>query len=195
MLFRSFIALPLTEDSRNRLAELIDFYQAQDKYNEISWPNSENYHITLAFLGDQLSSDLERLAEQLNFSEPPNIDIGFNTRELSYFPYHSRPKALAVILKLDSEIEQLKHYTDQTLRRCGISYDKRKFIPHITLGRIRGRKSPNLVIPPRYIDIDLHCSGLTLFHSDLRSDGAVYTPIFTINSESNRFDELNDTWI
>lgn len=194
MLFRSFIALQLTEGSRNRLAELIDFYQAQDKYNEISWPNSENYHVTLAFLGDQLSSDLERLAEQLNFSEPPNIDINFNACELSYFPYHSRPKALAVILKLDSKIERLKSYTDQTLRSCGISYDKRKFIPHITLGRIRGRKTPNLVIPPRYIDLDLDCSGLTLFHSDLRSDGAVYTPIFTINSESNRFDELNDTW-
>ena len=194
MLFRSFIALQLTETSRNTLAELIDPYQTQDKYNEISWSNSENYHITLAFLDDQSSSDLERLAEQLNFSDSPNIDLKFSVKELSYFPYHSRPKALAALLELDLKLEQLKNYTDQTLRISGISYDKRKFIPHVTLGRIRGRKSPRLVIPPRFIELTLSCSGLTLFHSDLGSDGAIYTPIFTINSESSRFDELNDTW-
>lgn len=194
MLFRSFIALQLSEASRNALAELVDAYQVQDRYNEISWPNSENYHITLAFLGDQLPSDLERLAEQLNFSDSPNIDLELSVKELSYFPYHSRPKALAALLELNSKLEQLKNYTDQTLRTSGINYDKRKFIPHVTLGRIRGRKPPCLVIPPRLIELPLSCSGLTLFHSDLRSNGAVYTPIYTIHSESSRFDELNDTW-
>lgn len=195
MLYRSFIALQLTEVSRNQLAELADFYQVQDKHCEISWPDSDNYHVTLAFLGDQLASDLERLAEQLSFSAPLSIDLQLTASEVSYFPYHSRPKALAVILQPDNALKQIKNYTDQTLRNSGIRYDIRKFIPHITLGRVRGRKLPNLEIPPRYINTSLSCSGLTLFRSELRSDGAVYTPIYSIHSELANLDEVDDTWI
>ncbi|MBN4078396.1 RNA 2',3'-cyclic phosphodiesterase [Gammaproteobacteria bacterium AH-315-C21] len=194
MLYRSFIALELTEASRNQLAELVDTHQAQDKHSEISWPDIENYHVTLAFLGDQLSSDLDRLAEELSFTTRLNADLQLSANELSYFPYHSRPKSLAIMLELDAALKQIKNYTDQTLRNSGINYDKRKFIPHITLGRIRGRKLPNLIIPPRYIDITLSCASFTLFRSERHSDGAIYTPIFRIPSKLEGLDGFDDTW-
>ena len=183
MLYRSFIALQLSVVSRHQLAEMADHYQAQDKYNEISWPDSENYHVTLAFLGSQTSGDLQRLAEQLGFVVQLDTDFSVTATELSYFPYHSRPNALAAMIKLDTTLERLKNQVDLVLRNSGIRYDKRKFIPHVTLGRVRGRKSPRLAIPPSYIDLELSCTGLALFRSELHSDGAVYTPIYSIETK------------
>ena len=193
MLYRSFIALQLSVVSRHQLAEMADHYQVQDKYNEISWSDNENYHVTLAFLGNQTASDLQLLAEQLGFTVQLDTNFSVTTTELSYFPYHSRPKLLAAILKLDAELERLKNQVDQVLHNSGICYDKRKFIPHITLGRVRGRKSPRLAVPPSYIDLKLSCLGLTLFRSELHSYGAVHTPIYSIETELKELEETGKT--
>lgn len=192
MLYRSFIALQLSEASRHQLAELADYYQALDKYHEISWPPYENYHLTLAFLGDQSPDDLQRLAEQLDFS----VQLGDNTSvvvsELSYFPYHSRPSALAAIIRLDTQLERLKNRVEQALRDTRVNYEKRKFMPHITLGRIRGRKSPRLAVPPSYLNLELSCTALCLYRSERRSDGAIYTPLYTM--ETTTLNQVDDTW-
>ncbi len=200
MIIRSFIALQLSKMSCYQLAELADPYQAQDKHHEISWPDVENYHITLAFLGNQTTDDLQRLGEQLGFALQLDSEFSVMAVELSYFPYHSRPNVLAVMLKLNALLEHLKNNVDQVLRRCDIAYDKHKFVPHVTLGRVRGRKPPRLTIPPRYIDLELTCTDLTLFRSELRNDGAIYRPLYNISSDpastenNNGLSDLDDRW-
>ena len=192
MLYRSFIALQLSEASRYQLAELADHYQTLDKYNEISWPAFDNYHLTLAFLGDQAPDDLQRLAEQLDYTVQMNDNTAVTASELSYFPYHSRPSALAAMIHLDSNLERLKNQVEQALRSTWVSYEKRKFIPHVTLGRIRGRKSPRLAVPPSYLNLELSCPALNLYRSERRSDGAIYTPLYTM--ETTPLDQVDDAW-
>lgn len=53
MTIRSFIALPVSKDIANELGDLAAKMSYQDKSNAIKWVNQENYHITLAFLGEQ----------------------------------------------------------------------------------------------------------------------------------------------
>ena len=81
MTIRSFIALPIPIDTVNEMGDLAAKMSYQDKSSAVRWVDQENYHITLAFLGDQEQDDLERLAEkldeniiqtefQLNFTHP-----------------------------------------------------------------------------------------------------------------------------
>ncbi len=163
-----------------------------DRYGEISWPAYENYHLTLAFLGDQSPDDLQRLAAQLDYTIQAHKCSDVVVSELSYFPYHSRPSALAAMIQADQNVIRLKNQVEQALRDARVGFEKRKFIPHVTLGRIRSRKSPRLAVPPSYLNIALSCPALSLYRSERRSDGAIYTPLYTM--ETNSLDQVDDAW-
>lgn len=177
MLYRSFIALELADTGRQRLAELADYYQAHDKHHEIRWTDVDNYHLTLAFLGDQAAEHLQLLAEHLVFGVELQDDFIITINELSYFPYHSRPNVVAAMVTVDENLLRVKNQVDNVLRSVGTRYDKRKFIPHITLGRVRARKTPRLAVPPTCLSLHIECPRLILFRSELRPSGPVYTPI------------------
>ena len=66
MTIRSFIALPIPQDAANELGDLAAKMSYQDKSNAVRWQDQENYHVTLAFLGEQEEEDLERLVESLD---------------------------------------------------------------------------------------------------------------------------------
>ena len=68
MTIRSFIALNVPEEATNQLGDLAAKMSYQDKSRAIRWVDQENYHVTLAFLGDQTQQDLENLAERLDQS-------------------------------------------------------------------------------------------------------------------------------
>jgi len=66
MTIRSFIALPIPIDTINEMGDLAAKMSYQDKSGAVRWVDQENYHITLAFLGEQEQDDLEVLAEKLD---------------------------------------------------------------------------------------------------------------------------------
>ena len=69
----------------------------QDKSNVIRWVDQENYHITLAFLGDQEQPSLENLAEQLDYSlQQSQSQISLSHAQP--FP-ESRPKLVAAMVE------------------------------------------------------------------------------------------------
>ncbi|SVB45419.1 uncharacterized protein METZ01_LOCUS198273, partial [marine metagenome] len=52
MKIRTFIALELPPSLRHELSGQAKLLAGQDKRQHIRWLPSENYHLTLAFLGD-----------------------------------------------------------------------------------------------------------------------------------------------
>jgi len=93
MSIRSFIALPIPKETANQLGDMAAKMSYQDKSSAVRWVDQENYHITLAFLGDQRESDLESLAEQLDYQLTVH-EIQLVLTHLSAFP-ETRPKLLA----------------------------------------------------------------------------------------------------
>lgn len=175
MTIRSFIALPLPKETVNELGDIAAKMSYQDKSGAVRWVDQENYHITLAFLGEQEESDLERLAEQLD-RHLTQSEFAATLSRLSPFP-ETRPKLVAAMLKKTDDVKTLHQQVISAINSVDIIYDKRKFIPHVTLGRYRHSKNVYAGTIPMNVSFDTVIDEVVLYESVLTSSGAEYEPV------------------
>jgi len=165
MTIRSFIALPIPVDTVNELGDLAAKLSYQDKSSAIRWVDQENYHITLAFLDDQELGDLEALAEKLdeNIIEP---EFRLGLSHPCPFP-ETKPKLIASMVNKSEEIEAIHRQVMSAVKSVNMSVDKRKFIPHVTLGRYRHSKNTYAGKIPLNVSFDTIIDEVVLYESIL----------------------------
>ena len=100
------------------------------------WIDPENYHITLRFIGDvdgnvanEVVDSLDRLSNSLRFSiRLTHLDIFGG----------DKPRALYAGIENNEQLQRLQATHERILRRVGLTPDARKFVPHVSLARLRG---------------------------------------------------------
>ena len=147
----------------------------QDKSGAVRWVDQENYHITLAFLGEQEESNLERLAEQLDQHITQSEFVATLSR-LSPFP-ETKPKLMAAMLKKNAGLSALHQQVLSAIKSLDLMFDKRKFIPHVTLGRYRHSRNVYAGTIPMNALFDTLIDEVVLYESVLTTSGAEYEPI------------------
>ena len=176
MTIRSFIAIPIAKQLRDELGDAAAQMAYQDKSNAVRWVDQQNYHLTLAFLGDQEQVDLEALADQLD----QNLSSGsfaLNISHCSPFP-ESRPKLIAAMVKPVPALKELYSKVQLVVTACSLNIDKRRFIPHITLGRFRHSRNHFAGAISSYLSLEDEVNDVCLYESTLNSSGAEYKVIF-----------------
>jgi len=175
-MIRSFIALPIPKETANELGDVAAKMSYQDKSGAVRWVDQENYHVTLAFLGEQTESDLESLAEQLDrhIMQPEFRSV---ISHLTPFP-ETRPKLLAAMFGRSPDLKAVHQQVISAIKSVDLGYDKRKFIPHVTLGRYRHSKNSYAGTIPMNVSFDTIIDEVVLFESVLTSSGAEYEPIY-----------------
>ena len=100
------------------------------------WIDPENYHITLRFIGDvdngtanDVADSLDRLSNSLSFQVRLN--------HLGTFGGHN-PRALYAGVEVNESLVRLQAAQERVLQRAGLEPEGRKFVPHVTLARLRG---------------------------------------------------------
>jgi 2'-5' RNA ligase len=176
MTIRSFIALPIPKETANELGDIAAKMSYQDKSNAVKWVDQENYHITLAFLGEQRESDLELLAEQLD-AHLNQHEFLLNLSHLSPFP-ETKPKLLAAMVEKKEDIVSVQKQVISSAYAAGLVFDKRKFIPHLTLGRYRHTRNHYAGTIPMNVSYETFIDEVVLYQSTLTNSGAEYEPIF-----------------
>jgi 2'-5' RNA ligase len=99
------------------------------------WIDAENYHITLRFVGDVDDSLGHDVALTLAAIRRPSLSV--TLEELSSFG-GDKPRAIVVKARADSALADLQAEQERLLRRIGVPPEPRKFVPHVTLARLRG---------------------------------------------------------
>ena len=120
----------------------------------------KNMHLTLAFIGEY--SDPEQVSDALNevFFEPMKLTLdGFGFFKDLYWIGIKEDKGL---------IENVKRLR-KSLADNGIPFDRKKFVPHITLVR-------NIEFD-RDLPTDCPFPDISLMRSDRGKSGMIYTPI------------------
>ncbi len=183
---RCFIALTLSDDARDALGDVTAKMLYQDKSNAVRWVDQENFHVTLAFLGELNNDEVERLADELD-----NSLSSFGAESviagLSPFP-EAKPKLIAAMLSPSDGLVDLHQQAVSAIKMSQLNYDKRRFIPHITLGRIRHSRNQYSGSIPLAFNLPVEFDEVVLYESRLGPDGAQYEAVFRYPLEIFEFD-------
>ena len=181
MKIRTFLALKLPQTVMNKLSAHAELISGYDKLQQIRWLPKENYHLTLSFLGNVeyvLISSLQlKLEQNLSYKQA----VPFRFSEITPFPFSGTPKIAAAMLEYSDELMQLQHNTAKCVRAFGISLERRRFTPHVTLGRLKSRSRESLAFQPQQIFLEGVSEKVVIFQSELTPKGAFYTSLREIS--------------
>ncbi|QQS14186.1 MAG: RNA 2',3'-cyclic phosphodiesterase [Rhodospirillales bacterium] len=170
---RLFVALPIPDDIADALSAL------QGGVPDANWVPSENFHVTLAFVGEVDSNLAADIADALAPVEGPVLDL--EIAGVDHFVDGAAPRALYAAVAANEALTLLRTRVVSALRGEGVRLERRRFRPHVTLARFDRRAemghhiaqfvaSNNLLrIGPFEVD------RFGLYSSVTRPDGAEYT--------------------
>ncbi len=190
-LIRAFIAIELPLEIRAHLEATIQKFKAQ-KIQAVRWVAVDNIHLTLKFLGDTSSGDLGKLTNILQKQMSSHQPFSVQVAGVGAFPNPQRPRIIWVGLQAPSGLNILQASIETAASLIGIPPEDRSFSPHLTLGRVRNDASPadlqTLRAALNLIQVgslgDFTVNQFTLFRSDLRPQGPLYTVLqqFALNA-------------
>jgi 2'-5' RNA ligase len=180
MTIRSFIALPLPEHVSAILGDHAARLSSQDKEGKVRWIAEENYHVTLAFLDEVDEQELDDLALDIANASDGWGEVELHVMSVALFPFGKRPRLIAGMLDASSELQKLYQVVARCVRQRAIALEKRRFQPHVTLGRLRGGGARRLSFPPTSIDLHGTVQNLIIFESTLTSEGAIYDQLYEL---------------
>jgi len=166
---RLFIAINFTTDTRNGLLALRDELRDQSEHGRYSYP--ENIHLTLAFLGecDNKQTTAAKAAMDAIVFDPFDIVI----ERIGRFKRDGGDIWWAGVRE-SNVLMDLQKKLVSVLCSNGFALEKRKFSPHITLGReVRTKAVPQTIEP-----FGETVSQIDLMKSERINGKLTYTPIY-----------------
>jgi len=186
---RSFVAIELSDQARQALAELQENLKAQVPPKAVRWTRTESIHLTLQFLGDVAPGKVEAIAEALRGVGAGQAPFTIQLKELGVFPNPGRPRVVWVgVAEPSGALVALQKGVTQALEPLGFEPEKRPYSPHLTIGRADRRAGRQdlaevgeLVTRTEVGTLgQVHVEHVVLMKSDLQPGGAVYTPLAVI---------------
>lgn len=181
---RAFIAFPLPDLVIAHLRSLQESL-GEAGLDDLRFVRPESIHLTLRFLGDVDPSAVEAIADAMAGAAADTPPLSLTAKGIGAFP--TVRKARVVWAGLAGETAELISFQGrvaEALEPLGFPRERRRFTAHLTLARVRERRS---VEPEKLVSAmeslnalaspPFSAGELVLFQSDLRRSGAVYTPL------------------
>ncbi len=181
---RCFIAINIPEEIRAELADLQKELagRVDIRKGDVKWVEPEGMHLTLKFLGEVPDNQITEVCRIVKQVAERHRAFDFAVKEVGAFGGRSA-RVLWVGAGLDSpELLDLQQELEDELAEAGWPKEGRQFSGHLTLCRIRNSKAGEKLgqVVNQYKDFDLgtvRAGSLTVYESQLRPDGPVYTPL------------------
>ncbi len=189
-MLRAFIAIKLSEELKGHIGEV----QAELKrrafgLDGLGWVRPEGIHLTLRFLGDIVEEQVEALGAMLRDVAAGMTPFVLDARGIGTFPnsrmprviwlgLHGTPESMAALRRMQARIED-------GVAGLGFPRESREFTAHLTLARVRDRKSGAALAKVLGANQDravgsFIAASVGLIKSELRPSGAVYTTLVEV---------------
>lgn len=139
---RLFFAVPLKEEVQKRVRLMVTILRRSQA--DCKWVKPENLHMTLNFLGETHEKRIPDLEELLKKTVSGRHSFRAMFDRLGAFPSLQVPRILWIGMSEGAdELKEIAGAFKTGLERMGIKgpASEREFEPHLTLGRLRGRKN------------------------------------------------------
>ena len=184
---RLFIALAVPEHVTQRLV------QEQQRLDALGlpfrWVRWDAMHLTLVFLGETDESQVPIIQAAIDAAVSMAPPLSLRAAGTGTFPLRGTPRVLWAGLAGDRPgLIALYTTLRAALKEREVTVGGHSYAPHITLGRLSSRVSPDAVGQVRRVDSYFTrneefggwtADAIHLIHSDLTPDGARYTTLYT----------------
>lgn len=184
MNMRTFIAISISESLRDSIRSIQD--RLRTHRLEIRWVRPDAIHLTLKFMGDIRSSDIETISSAMTASVRTVAPLSIMARGIGVFPNFRQPRVLWIgVADSRGALPGLVERLQEALGDVGFQKENRSFKGHLTLGRAKGRIDPSRLrnALEEFQDFQSDpfvADRITLFLSELKPSGAVYTELVSI---------------
>ena len=163
---RLFVAIQLSNDMKKSVTGTM--HELKKAGVRGSYVPAQNLHVTLAFIGETQDAAAVKTALQTISCKPFRMAFA----EMGVFD-----NLLWVGIKGNQGLNKLAKFVGTALDAAQIPYDRKKFVPHVTI--IRNMGGPwKKVAPP---NADMTVSKVSLMKSEQKDGKQVYTEIFSVN--------------
>jgi len=170
-MIRLFVALALPDAVAQGLAML------EGGVPGARWRAREQLHLTLRFIGEVDGRDAADIDDALATIAAPAFTLAL--KGVGEFG-GKHPHALWAGMRDANPVIHLQRKIEAVLQRIGLPAEERKFIPHVTLARLkatpRGRVLDFLTDHALYASPAFEVTSFVLYSSTLTPHGSLYTP-------------------
>jgi RNA 2',3'-cyclic 3'-phosphodiesterase len=135
---RLFIALEIPRDAALSLSLL------RGGLPGARWVDVENYHLTLRFIGDVEGHVADEIANALDRVRRSPFSLALS----GVGAFGKKPHAIWAGVSASPDLSALQGEIERICQRIGVPSDPRKFVPHVTLARL---KNANDIDVARYL--------------------------------------------
>ena len=179
------IPLEIRENVQNATSNL-----RRETGSLIRWVAIENMHLTLKFLGDIPSPNVELLTQMIHAEADSFHCFDIHLTGIGSFPSSKRPRVIYIGIQAPAELEAFQRQLESATRRLGYNTDAnggRAFAPHLTIGRVRQNISLDdlqkirRALEESKIDSPgtARVNSVHLYKSDLKPTGPLYTRLYS----------------
>ena len=186
-LLRAFIALEIPPTLQHTIQESTRTLRQSLGDELIRWVPLYNVHLTLKFLGDVSSTNLDLIKQMLIVEAAQHPCSEMQVKGIGSFPNPRRPRVIWIGLQATPVLESLQRGIESASARLGYEADERGFSPHLTIGRVKQNLSALEIqrIRNALEETKIGLLGIVqvaavhLFKSELQPNGSVYTKLFS----------------
>lgn len=186
---RAFIAVDLSIRVRESLGRTLQDLQGVMS-ERLRWVKPNNIHLTLIFLGSISTESIVSVCQTMKRCAISIYPFELVTTGLGAFPSSNSPRV--IWLGLEGAVDELRSFQkllENSMGDLGYVREKRKFNPHLTLGRMADGASvhkrreiwDNLAKIPIATRIKVSVKSISLMQSTFSSSGVVYDRLFYVH--------------
>jgi 2'-5' RNA ligase len=168
-MIRLFVALALPQGVAESLLLL------QGGVPGARWCEREQLHLTLRFIGEVDGRDAAAIDDALASFRAPQFTL--ELKGMGEFG-GKNPRSLWTGVRDVCAVEHLQRKIESALQRAGLPAEERKFVPHVTLARLRGSPRDRVITflsgHALYASPPFAVNAFILYSSQLTPNGSLY---------------------
>jgi len=187
---RTFVAVPVSDQARDAVTSAEDDLRRAGA--DVKWVEARNIHITLKFLGNVETGQLDQLQAALRSALAGVKPLEITLSGTGTFP--SGKKHVRVvwvgITEGKQDLVKVAAAVEEGCAGLGFAREERPFSPHLTIGRVR-RESGQLaelaarVSGYQFNPLKVEIDRVNLMRSELSPKGPTYTVLETVALEQS----------
>ena len=181
---RTFIAISVEPNDyfKNFYHDILNNLHGLD----IKYVALNNFHITLAFLGETSNEQVQDLKIELGGIQKIGHPIELELRGLGAFKNIQNPQVLWIGVRVNPKLIELQEDIIEVIEKQNFRTERRRFSPHLTIGRIKQINSSNNLLHfiKTYGEKDfgqVRINNFVFYESTLTSHGSIYKPLEKFN--------------